>query len=185
MLNLNSQTEKPDFRLCRNNDKEKINYFFGKRAILLSGLLFICFILSPRYSPLFASQEEKLIQNTLEQVEKICKRTKNIESLGKETLSQSAVLLDLSESSLPALIKIVRNRNKDWRMRYWAADMIGYVGNPKTVAVLLKLAQNKKEKKLIRLRALDSIAEIETRYPKELKYLKKELKKINLEKKGR
>jgi len=99
----------------------------------------------------------------LNQVQAISKKSKTLDELGKKTLSQATTLLDLGESGLPVLTKWVTNPQKDWRVRYWATDMCGYVGNSKTEGTLLLLVKNEKEKKAIRLRALDSLAEIQNR----------------------
>lgn len=124
---------------------------------------------------------DQLTLSILSEVESICKRSKTLEAAGKETLSQSATLLDFGESTLPVLLKTLNNRKKNWKMRYWITDLLGYVGNKKTVYTLLKIAGNEKEIKEIRLRALDSLLELQRRNNTDselLNWVKKKLRKL-------
>lgn len=135
--------------IAKNGLKKFLFYFFFLQTLF-------CFQL-----PSFAGmREEELIQSTLLQVEAISERSKTLEMLGKETLSQSSTLLDLSSASVPALLKVLQNRKKNWKLRYWATDMLGYVGDSKAAAELLKIVRDEQEVRLIRLRALDSSLEI-------------------------
>lgn len=107
--------------------------------------------------------EEQLATSVLSEVRQIASKTKNLEELGKQSLSQATVLLDLKEPVLPVLEQILLAREENWKVRYWVTDLVGYIGNVKTSEKLLKIVTNNKELSLIRRRALDSILEIERR----------------------
>ena len=104
--------------------------------------------------------DRELAGSVLLQVEKLSENAETLDQLGKETLEQSAAILDMGESSLPLLLKMFRDKGKNWKMRYWATDILGYVGNRKTLPHLFKSVRDETEYQTIRLRALDSIMEI-------------------------
>lgn len=110
-----------------------------------------------------AGEEEELLQSTLKEVEFIAKNTKTLEAFGKETLSQSQIFLDLKSSGVPLLLQTLKRKEKNWKVRYWACDMLGYVGEAEAEKELLSLVSDQSQARLLRLRALDSILEIERR----------------------
>jgi len=112
-------------------------------------------------------QEDRLTRSIVRQVQKLSKKTRSLGALGKATFTQSTTILDLGESSIPVLLKTLSDPKKNWMTRYWVTDSLGYVGNLKTLIPLLRIVQKEKEHKLIRLRALDSIAEIAKRSRKD------------------
>jgi hypothetical protein len=99
----------------------------------------------------------QLARSSLAQVESLAKTSRSLDQLGKDTLTQAATFLDLGKTGLPVLTPAVNDRRKDWRVRFWAADLLGYVGVEASVPYLMKAAANEKERKEVRLRALDSI----------------------------
>lgn len=125
-------------------------------------------------------KEENLIRSVLNQVEIIAQKSKTLDEFGKQTLTQSATILDLKESSESVLLKTVAQSNKDWKVRFWVVDILGYVGNSETETVLLKIIGNEKEKSLIRIKSLESLMEINKKSGKEhSKNLKSNLRKIS------
>ena len=101
-----------------------------------------------------------LSKGILDQVETAARKARTLEELGKETLGQSAEILDLGEASQKALLGTLKNRKKDWKLRYWAADILGYVGNGSAVGPLLSAAGDSRHDRRVRLRSCDSLAEI-------------------------
>lgn len=112
-----------------------------------------------------AAQGEPLARSALAQVETLAGITKTLDQLGKETMTQAATVLDLGEAAAPELLVWFKDRNKDWRVRYWAADMLGYVGRNNDADALLRCALNTLEKKPLRLRSAESVGEIFMRRP--------------------
>jgi hypothetical protein len=108
-------------------------------------------------------REKELTRNILIQVESLSNKAKTLDFLGKETMSQSAEIMDLGEESLPVLLQALKDRTKDWKLRYWVTDLLGYVGTGACEDDLLLVIKNPGEKKLIRLRACDSLAGISER----------------------
>ena len=90
-------------------------------------------------------------------------KSNSLRLLGKRTLAQGAVILDLGAESLPVLLEALTDRGRDWKVRYWAADMLGYVGDGQTAYVLMEVARDGKENGPVRVRAVESVAEIASR----------------------
>ncbi len=111
--------------------------------------------------PAFTRQ---IVESTLGQVDALARSLDTLEVFGKSTLEQSATVLDMGPESAPILAQWLRNRRKDWKTRYWAADMLAYVGKPDSIQPLLRCARNEKEAATVRIRALESIEEIWKKY---------------------
>lgn len=109
------------------------------------------------------TNEEQLASSVLSQVRFIASKTKTLEELGKQTLSQAAIFLDMKESALPILHRALKPAEKNWKVRYWVCDLLGYIGNAETSQKLLQIVGDENEVNLTRRRALDSILEIERR----------------------
>lgn len=128
-----------------------------------AALLILCLI---RLPALFAGpREDQITLATLKRVESIAKRGTSLEQLGKSTLQESAVLLDLSAQAVPGLLKHLKSKNGNWKARFWAVDMLGYVGDASAVKPLRGIASDWREKDFVRKRAKRALKEIAGRRP--------------------
>jgi len=160
-----------------------MNRKYKKSALLSIGTLLILFNCALMNAAL---EEDRLTRSIIRQVESFSKKTKSLSALGRATFNQSTIILDLGESTLPVLLKTLKDTKINWKTRYWVTDSLGYVGNLKTLKPLLLVVKNEKEYKWTRLRALESIGEIVKKRGKEkgskalrrLKQLKIDLKKL-------
>ena len=128
----------------------------------------VCLLLLFAANPLGAGsrgddKEAPLAQGILNQVETAARKAKTLEELGKETLSQSAEILDLGEAAQKPLLEALKDRKKDWKLRFWVVDILGYVGDGASEGALLKAARNSKENKLVRGRAKKALREVRER----------------------
>ena len=108
-------------------------------------------------------REDQITLATLKRVESIAKRGTSLEQFGKSTLQESAILLDLSAQAVPGLLKHLESRKGDWKARFWAVDMLGYVGDVSAVKPLREIASSRREKTLVRKRARRALKEISGR----------------------
>ena len=149
----------------RENGNSLMSNFLHSARWAVYCLLFfaVClYLLLTAYRlPLEAGErEDQIVRSVLSEVEQISKKSGTLESLGKKTLGQSATLLDLGEESCPVLLKALKDPGEDWKVRYWIADLLGYVGNAKALPALLAVVKNPKENRRVRLRACDSLLEM-------------------------
>ena len=107
--------------------------------------------------------ENEVVRSVLLRVEQIALRFPDLDSLGRNTLGQAVVILDLKEEAVPELLKACSDPKKNWKTRYWAVDLLGYVGNSGALSALTGIVKNKNEIKTIRLQALGAIREIAKR----------------------
>ena len=133
----------------------------GLSRTVRAALLILCLVRLPvlRAGP----REDQITLGTLKRVESIAGRETSRETFGKSTLQESAVLLDLSTQAVPGLLKHLKSRKGDWKARFWAVDMLGYVGNASAVRPLRGIASDKREKVLVRKRARRALKEIAAR----------------------
>lgn len=123
-------------------------------------------------------REDEITASTLKRVEVVARKTPNLNKFGKSTVGEGAIVLDLGEDALPELHKYIKEGRKDWKARFWAVDMLGYVGGPSSVPILLSAAGNRAEKLEIRARARSSLREIAERYPEEKPGILEKLRKV-------
>src|SRR4051812_26860263 len=83
------------------------------------------------------TKQEAIAGSVLRRVEAISAKVKTLDSLGKSTLEESAQIMDLDRDSERPLVKALRG-SKDWKVRYWAADMLAYVGRDAAGGELIK-----------------------------------------------
>jgi len=139
-------------------------------------------------------ETEKRINRYLSEVEIVCQNSESLDAVGQSTMTQTARLMDLGEVASPMLVAVLRDKNKDWKFRYWACDLLGYIPDERNVLPLIAIIEDPLEEEKIRLCALK--AAVETGNPEIVEYLEvaeeivennavKEEIKITLEKLGR
>ncbi len=126
----------------------------------------------PAKDPLFAAQ---IVESTLAQVEYLARSMETLEHFGKNTLEQASTVLDMGPDACPTLAKWLKNRRKDWKTRYWVADMLAYVGRADSVKPLMRAVRSEKEHRSVRLRALESVEELWKKYRANTRELRADL----------
>ena len=112
----------------------------------------------------WAGEKEKAIaRSALREVEAIARREKNLDKFGKSTLSQAAVILDFGVQAQPVLLMNLKDKRKDWKVRFWVADILGYVGDEGSAGALWNMEKNLRERKEVRQRARLALRAIEKR----------------------
>ncbi len=137
-----------------------------KKNILLSIVCAIFLTINSRGVLFAGAEEDRITAAALKRLESISRREPQLDRFGKSTLSESAVLLDLGKESVPGIMKYLKRKNGDWKVRYWAVDMLGYVGNASENEALKKICGDRKERFEIRVRARESLKLIASRPPR-------------------
>lgn len=112
---------------------------------------------------------EKAIKKDLTEVEKICQNSESLDVVGKSTMTQSARLIDLGKVASPVLVSVVQDKTKNWRFRYWACDLLGYIKDERNILPLIAVIEDSAEQEKIRFCALGAIAEMGN--PEAVEYL--------------
>ncbi len=112
---------------------------------------------------------EKTIKKNLNEVEKICQNSESLDIVGKSTMTQSARLIDLGKAASPVLVSVVQDKTKNWKFRYWAVDLLGYIEDEKNILALIAVIEDSADEEKIRFCALQAIAEMAN--PEAVEYL--------------
>lgn len=112
---------------------------------------------------------EKRIKKDLTEVEKICQSSESLDVVGKSTMTQSARLIDLGKVASPVLVSVVQDKTKNWKFRYWAVDLLGYIEDEKNILALIAVIEDSADEEKIRFCALQAIAEMAN--PEAIEYL--------------
>jgi HEAT repeat protein len=111
------------------------------------------------------SPEKKLDIETVQKVESILKRVENIaekrnlDELGRSTMSESVELMDIGAKVTPVLIDKLKI-SENWKLRYWIVDLLGYIPNRQNVIPLVEVVEDNTENQITRIRACDSLKEL-------------------------
>lgn len=98
----------------------------------------------------------------IKEVEKIARQTQDLNTFGREVVQPSAKLLDLGKPVAFVLMNILRDPARDWKVRYFACDLLGYLDNPGCLSQLKDTLQNPEENRFIREAAISSLKELGT-----------------------
>lgn len=90
----------------------------------------------------------------------IAGRTKSLDSFGRSTMAQASEILDAGTPCVEFLSGNLSRRDLDWRVRYWIADILGYLKSEASARVLKKMMFDKNERKEVRKRAVQSLEQI-------------------------
>ncbi|MDH5174467.1 MAG: HEAT repeat domain-containing protein [Elusimicrobiota bacterium] len=112
---------------------------------------------------------EKAIRKDLTEVEEICQNNESLDVVGKSTMTQSARLIDLGKVASPVLVSVVQDKNKNWKFRYWACDLLGYIEDERNILPLIAVIEDSAEEEKIRFCALQAIEEMAN--PEAVEYL--------------
>jgi len=95
------------------------------------------------------------------QVEQIALKESNLDRVGYLSMQQTARLLDLGKKCSPVLVQIIRDRKKDWKLRYWACDLMGYLEDRANIIPLIERIEDATELYIIRKCAVRAIEEMD------------------------
>ena len=124
--------------------------------ILLS--LLMAFSVSSRAlsSERFADAAQKArVRSIIKQVEDISKRCKTLDEFGRETVAQGKDMLSVGPCAVYALSNCLGD--PDWKVRFWIADMLGYLENPDARRPLLRVIKDESENSEVRRQAEKSL----------------------------
>jgi len=114
-------------------------------------------------------ETQKRIKGYLTEVEEICQNSENLDVVGQSTMTQSARLIDLGKPALPILVGVIQDKTKDWKFRYWAIDLLGYIEDEGNILPLIAVIEDPAEQEQVRFCALQAIAEMGN--PEAIEYL--------------
>jgi len=135
-------------------------------SIILISFLVGCYRMSkeitPPPSPEFGIdvKTEKRVREYLSEVERICQNGSDIESIEELTMSQSARLIDLGKAVSPILVGVVQDKTKNWKLRYWACDLLGYIDDENDILPLVAIVEDSEEEEKVRFCALRALAKM-------------------------
>ena len=112
---------------------------------------------------------EKTIKKNLNEVEEICQNSESLDIVGKSTMTQSARLIDLGKAVSPVLVSVIQDKTKNWKFRYWACDLLGYIEDDRNILPLIAVIEDSAEQEKIRFCALQAIEEMAN--PEAVEYL--------------
>jgi len=112
---------------------------------------------------------QKRIKKDITEVEKICQNSESLDVVGKSTMTQSARLIDLGKAASPVLVSVVQDKTKNWKFRYWAVDLLGYIEDERNILPLIAVIEDSAEQEKIRFCALQAIEEMAN--PEAVEYL--------------
>ena len=111
------------------------------------------------------TSEDQITQAILKRVEAVAKGQRSLDSVGKSTMEEASIILDLSAGAVPGLLRHLAKPSGDWKARFWVVDMLGYVGGTAAVHDLYKVAVSAGEKRETRKQACKSLRMIAEREP--------------------
>ncbi len=100
----------------------------------------------------------------------------SLDAFGRATMSEGKVILDLGEGAVYAVA--LHCGHRDWKVRYWIADMLGYLDNSDAGRPLLRMLEKEGEHPLVKQQALRSMKRLRLPLPK--KFAALEQKAANL-----
>ncbi|GEM_PF-1880056 len=127
-------------------------------------------VVSPEEVPYETREEEieRIDEETKQKIESILYRVEEIarenplEYVGKNTMSEAVEIMDTGPQTAPILIGWLKG-TRNWKMRFWIVDMLGYVGGVDNILPLIEVIENPDENIHVRLRACESIKELKYR----------------------
>lgn len=130
-----------------------VNFKMNIFPVMLSLVFFISTIAFA--AAMATSEEKKRVAAIMAEVSKISKSTEDLNEFGKMSMQQASALFAVGSNSIYVLS--LYTGSEDWKIRFWIADILGFMDNPDAQRPLLKMYRNPFEKDIIRKRALSSL----------------------------
>jgi hypothetical protein len=89
------------------------------------------------------------------EVKSLSRKCRDLDTFGRSTMVQSRKVLDMGPCAVYTLSWYLDN--PDWKVRFWIADIMGYLDNKDAQAPLLRLIENENEQECVKERALMSL----------------------------
>jgi len=102
------------------------------------------------------------IDSVMSALRRIERRSTSLDQFGRSTMAQAARILAIGPPAIPFLSRNLSDSSTRWRLRYWIADMLGYLQHPDAVRVLTRLRKNKAEHAKVREKARKSLEQLLT-----------------------
>jgi HEAT repeat protein len=103
------------------------------------------------------------VRNIVARVGAVSRRVRTLDELGRQTLGQSRQILDKGASAVYALSPCLDT--PDWKVRFWIADILGYLDNPDAQRPLFRLLGNPQENRKVRRQAYRSLRRLKITVP--------------------
>jgi HEAT repeat protein len=103
-------------------------------------------------------EQKTEVRSVVRQVVLISRASTSLDEVGKRSLKQSTVILKIGAPAVYALSLYLSD--SDWKVRYWIADMLGYLENPDARRPLLRLINND-QNETVRQRAQRSLGMVQ------------------------
>ena len=122
----------------------------------ISSFITILFFAALSFAGQYPTTEEKIqARLVIKEVENISKVSESLDAFGRGTLEQGKKILGLGAASVYTLASF--SEHPDWKVRFWIADILGYLNNPDAARPLERMIENRQERKEVRLRAAKSL----------------------------
>lgn len=104
------------------------------------------------------AEKQQRIEKILDSVSREADRL-SLESLGRSTMKESVNIMDVGPLAASHLIRRLK-KARNWKMRYWLVDMLGYIDSRDGLWPLLEIIEDPTEKEEVRLRACEALKEL-------------------------
>jgi hypothetical protein len=106
----------------------------------------------------FDRETRQKIEKTLKTVSsKAANRSLN--QLGRSTMKEAVDIMDMGPQVAVLLVEKLK-KSGNWKMKYWIVDMLGYIDNSNSIFPLLEIIEDPSEKQQVRLRACETLKEL-------------------------
>jgi|GEM_PF-5323190 len=106
------------------------------------------------------SAEKEKVRSVIREVESISGKYDSLDEFGRNTVSQGKEVLGIGPSAVYTLSNCLNS--PDWKVRFWIADMLGYLDNEDAKRPLLRLVNDKNENIQVRNQAEKSLKRLGT-----------------------
>jgi HEAT repeat protein len=128
--------------------------------------IFIVFLLC---APCFAGStatDKARVRAVVTEVAAVSRRVQTLDELGRRTLEQSRRIIDIGGPAVYALSPQLDT--PDWKVRFWIADILGYLDNPDAQRPLLRLLTDPGENRKVRRQAYRSLRRLKVAVPADI-----------------
>jgi len=132
-----------------------------KRVAVVIVLLSVCMSQVPAAARPPDAALKARVRSIVKAVENISKRSGTLDEFGQRTVGQGKAVLSIGPGAVYALSNCL-SAETDWKVRFWIADMMGYLENPDAVRPLTRLRDDSSQDKRVRKQAEESIKRLKS-----------------------
>jgi len=122
-------------------------------------LILIMFLIASASAAMPRSAQKEKVRAIIGEVESLSRKYANLDEFGRNTVLQSQEVLAIGPSAVYTLSSCLNSH--DWKVRFWIADMLGYMDNEDDKRPLLRLINNTNEDMRVRNQAAKSLKRFE------------------------